>query len=251
MEKRMVVVPVSGDLQNSYETASILTRVESKEGTGEEQELRSHPFIFGLANIIFCAYMDQLIRNDTGTHYLTLYIGVEAVVSILFTMAYFMGSVKEVLIKTTSLPVSSPSRFIFVLMSSLRRPLFLGFYFTNCFFLALFFWNTRFLVGWSVVLFSLMILDIQLIIAILAILHNKISFAGLGVTILFISFILIAGSILFHQDLILGGLPLIQWVVNALSALKSGEESQAMIYANVMGGIMILSFLTGLKLMKA
>jgi hypothetical protein len=250
MEEGMVVVPMSVDFQTSLQTASLLWRVESKQDTGEGKKFRSHHAIFTLANLFLCGYFDELIRNDPGTHYLTLFIGLETALSMLFTIAYFIGSVREVLQKTKSYPISSSARFLFVLLSALRRPIFLGFFFTNCFFLCVFFWKTRVLMGWAVILYSLLMLDVQLIVAVLAVLYEKISFAGVGVILLFISFVLVTSSVLFHQDYLFGGLPLIQWVVNGLTAVRTGEESRAMFYIDAMAGIMVLLFLSGIRLVK-
>lgn len=246
----MVDVPVNTEVQTSWRTGLLLSRVEKQQETEDGRKLRSHHAVFTVANLFLCGYFDYLIRNDSGTHYLTLFIAIQTVLSMLFTIAYFVGSVKEILQKTTSYPVPSSSRFLFVLVSALCRPIFLGFYLTNCFFLCVFFWKTGMLIGWSVILFSLLIADVQLVLAILAVLYNRISFAGIGVIFLFISFALVISSVLFHQDYLLGGLPLIQWVVNGIASAQSGRESQAMLYIGSMAGLMVLLFLTGLKLSK-
>ena len=99
-------------------------------------------------------------------------------------------------------------------------------------------------------LYSLLMLDVQLTVAVLAVLYEKISFAGVGVILLFISFVLVTSSVLFHQDFLFGGLPLIQWVVNGLTAVRTGEESRAMFYIDAMAGIMVLLFLSVIRLIK-
>jgi hypothetical protein len=246
----MVVLSMSIDFEKSWQTGLLLWKVESKQDTGGEKKFRSHHAIFTVANLFLCGYFDQLIRNDTGTHYLTLFIGLEVVLSILFSVIYFIGSVKEILRKTGSFPVSSTARFLFVLLSALRRPIFLGFFVTNCFFLCVFFWKTRLLMGWAVILFSLLMIDVQLVISILAVLYNRISFAGIGVILLFASFVLVTSSVLFHHDYLFGGLPLIQWVVNGLAAVQRGEESLAMFYIDIMAGIMIVLFFAGVRFVK-
>ena len=250
MEERVVVVQMNAELSDSWETAWLLAGVESRQGTTEGRKLRSHHAAVTIANLFLCGYFDQLIHEDSGSHFLTLFLGLQAVFPVLFTMAYFLTSGKEVLLKTMCLPVSTSSRFLFIVASSVRRPLFVGLYLTTCFFFAVVFWHTRAVIVWAVLLYSFMLIDLVLIVAVLAVFHNRISFAGVGVTLLFVSFVLITSSILFHQDFLLGGFPLIQWVVRGVVAIRNGEESQAILCLDVMGGLMVLLGLIGMKVVR-
>lgn len=93
---------------------------------------RAHPFrwtvgiaALGIANLFFCAYVEQFADATTGPSALLLLLAAESCFFLTAIGGVFFGDLEGILRKTTLLPVPTNIRYQFALMGVIRNPVIL------------------------------------------------------------------------------------------------------------------------------
>ena len=206
-----------------------LLRLAGSTGSSPGSEVQAHPPIIAAINLVFCVYFERYLRNDIGSYYLSLFIFLESSTWILLMIGYFVRSLNFILVKTAVFPVTSMSRYFFVLLASLRKPVMVGLWLTNLLFLAVLYHRSLVLAVSALVLYSFMLLVLSAATASVLFFFVRLSrpATGVGVLVVLGIMVLIGGTYLFHASSLVGNVPIIVQTTSALAAIQQGETMRA------------------------
>jgi hypothetical protein len=191
----------------------------------EPARIRAHPVVFAAANLGLCAYMEHLLKADTGGHYLQLFLFLQASFCFLFTVVFHVQSLREILIKTSVFPVSGRQRFLFSVVCVLRKPLLFALWATSGLFLIVFYRHSPATAAFGIVLLSMVLLDVVLLASILSLISVR-SAAAAGALFLAVALViplLTVVSTIFHAGGVLGAVPVVSWAAAGILGMQGGE----------------------------
>lgn len=211
------------------------------------RRLRAHPAIFGIANLLLCGYFDNLIKNERGEHNLTIFIGISALICGIFFLGYFHRQAKEVLEKTSALPIPGASRVLYAWYAIASKPLFVALYSTDLLFFVVLFRTDTAIMWPALALLFLFILDIQMILTMIMIKGGRSSSAGYIMALIALVFAATVLSAVFHFDILSSGRSVIGWVTVGIYSAKWGETKTVVTIIEGMALTAVLAFFVGVR----
>ena len=234
--------------QNSWQIASQLLSIERKRASYDSAGIRLYPAFVGIANLFFCAYMEQYMKRDPQGHYLSLFLLIEFSAVALVSVGTFIKSMSELISKCTVFPAPPPSYFLFVIAGFVRKPVVVALLAGTILFLVVPLTSTPLLALLSAALAFVAFLDIELIVALLCLRLTRSTQPVAGVAILSFYMLIgvVLGSIIFHFNALLDAAPILSWTVNGIVAIRDGAPGSAIAPALAL----VLTFLAAVFLGK-
>jgi len=197
-----------------------LLAADSRRSSSRHASLKTHPFVLLVLNLFFCGYYHQFLKTDINGHYLTIFILLQSSILVVLIVGSLVQYTREIIQKSIIFPTTPWSRLFFVLASCLRRPVILAVWFSAGIFLGVVFRGDAATVVTSILVFSLMVVDLVIVAALLFLMgmQSRSLAAGLGVLIGVFLFTVLVTAIVFRMDSPLVGVPLVTWTAAAIVA---------------------------------
>ena len=208
----------------AWQIASRLLSIETRRSSLASTGPRHYPAFVVIANLFFCAYMEQYLKTDPGGHYLSLFLVIEFSVMGFISVGAIMGRLGEMILKTSIFPIPASSYLIFLVASLMRRPVILALLLSTLFFLMIPFHSSVVMASLCVFLAGSAFLDIELIIVVICLVLTRSSqpLAGFAILGLYAVVAVVLGAMVFHLDTLLDALPIISWSVKGIIAAQHG-----------------------------
>ncbi|HTK81216.1 MAG TPA: hypothetical protein VL633_02910 [Bacteroidota bacterium] len=209
-----------------------LLALDNRKGTSDEKRIRLFAGFLGLVNLIFCSYMDHLLRRENDGRMLGMLLFVELAAIAILTIGAFNKSGPEILWKSSLYPVSSFTRLSFVIISSMRRPSCRALWLTTAIFFLVYYHTVPVVAVMSVILYSLAVVTIIILVSALCAMFAKRSQPVLGLTA--ISAVVIIGvlfaSFVLRAHLVISSMPLVAWTANGILDAQRGQWGAALLH---------------------
>ncbi len=220
-------------MQTTWQTTRALLTVDRLHVTGTPQSSTLSPVLTGILNLFFCAYAERFLENDPGGRFLSLFLFLEGSVFALLVFWQFLTVAEVVLKRTRVFPTSSGDRYLFATVSCARRPVCIALWLTTMFALVLLHRTTVGGVLFAPLLYTLLILNIQIIGAALLLSlsrrgHPLTGFAALSALA---AFAVLFAFLIFQFESVLTGLPFLSWAVTGMLQAAHGKAASAALSA--------------------
>ena len=223
-----------------------LLALDNRKGTADEKRVRIFAGFLGLANLIFCSYMDHLLRQEGDGRLLGLLLFTEVSAIAIFAIGAFNQSGPEILRKSSLFPLAAFDRLSFVIIASLRRPACKALWLTTIIFFIVYYHNQPFVAMPSVLLTSLAVVTAIILLSALCAMFVKSSQPILGLVAMCAVLIIGAlfASLVLRTHVVAGWMPVIAWAVSGILDAQRGEWSAVLVRTIYMFGTagVILAF---------
>jgi len=182
------------------------------------------PIILSILNLAFCAWFQDLLRDDPEGYHLTLYLLVECTVFVLFLVGLFSESLAEILYRTRTFAVGSPSRCLLILVSNATSPAIVLYWISNILFLIVHYHGNKVAIAAIPVLFTLMVAFLVSINAVVLAGTSGAPRLPVGVLIAYLLVLsaLYTGIYVFRSETLLCKMPVLSWTVDGIFAAEEG-----------------------------
>ena len=223
-------------MNTSRRIASHLLAVDSRQGSADQGKIRTHPVLFAFLNLLFCGYMDHFLQGDIYGHYLALFLFIQCSMLTLIAVGTFIRGHDEILFKTKVFPTTQLSRLLFVLRGFLQKPASIALWLTTMLFVIVFYYRTPVVMGLSIVAVAMMVVNLELMIAVVCLrLHRSSrSVAGVAVISVLTMFGVLVATIVFQFHSLLAAAPLISWTVDIILAAQQSHVNIIAAYGLLM-----------------
>ena len=233
-------------MSRSWETISCLLAVDSRKGFAGPKRIKVQPFVFAFINLLFCVYYDQFLRGDADGHYLQLLFFVNASFFAAMVVGFFIQSNTEILLKTSIFPTTGWNRFLFVVLSTCRRPFVFSLWSTTSLFLLVFYRRNMLVMCSSVIIFTLMLLDLLIIASVLFLVGVRSSRSlSIGAPVLILGAVgILVSSVMFQIKSLLTTIPVLSWAADGILAAQRADTRALILNLTLLlivaiGGILI------------
>jgi hypothetical protein len=202
-----------------------LLDAEGKKVKPSSERTHFYAVTFGFLNLFFCGLVDWYLKQDLTVNTLSLFLLTESSLYFFFSLGYFSTGSEEILSKTDVICLPPGSRFSLVLGANLRHPLTLTLLASASFFWFVHFWGWPYSILVSFALSLLLLLNIAALSSVLFIVFSKSRQPTLStaVLLLFVLFLVVIGSLVFHLGSLLTSLPFVSWTARGIVDVVQGS----------------------------
>jgi hypothetical protein len=190
------------------------------------------PTLVAVANLVFCAFFENPIKEDPTDRTLSLFLFIQGSMILLFTLAHLSATSTEILHKTLAMPAPPPARLAFVLLSSVLSPVLQALVFSDILFLLILHHPSVVVI----VLIPLYVLGMAVTMIAFASVASAaatrrsrpqtepVAYCILGI----LGIVLL--SLYFHIPAILGFIPPMSWTAQGITAIVEGRSGLALAF---------------------
>jgi len=185
-------------------------------------------FVLAIANLLFYGVMDERLRDDQTSYYLSLILFIEIVVHCSILFLDFKSIAEEIVHKTRSLPVGPLARLAFILGSAFRNRMLLSLWVSNAVGIVSIFGIATGV--WGVILYSLLLMNVTMltgfVLLVVARYEQSSVIVGLLALIGLVSTFLV--FVLLDSATLVMGIPYILWTVNGMNLASAADWGSAL-----------------------
>jgi hypothetical protein len=213
------------------EAARHLLQVDRERGFLRRETSRLIPAAFAIANLFFSASYENSLRNDLSGYSLSIFLFIQGMIFFAVASGYYVSRSEEILLKTRIFPTTPWSRFVFVSLSNLRRPLTIALWGTDVFVLAVLHRHSVPGLLAAPVFLTLYLAAIQGVTSLVFLVFTRTGHpvSGLAAVAGLVAFGMLLGSIVFRVDSLLALVPLLAWTAEGIRGGGNGEVGSVLI----------------------
>ena len=208
------------------------------------------PAAVALANLVFCAFFEQPLHDDPTDRLLSLFLFIQGLLILLFTLAHIASAGTELLHKSLVMPIPPSARLMFVFISSASNPLFQALVLSDILFLLIVHHESVtvvLLIPLFVLAMAANILAVASVASVVAI--RKARPPGeLAAYCILGTLVLILVSLYFHIPGVLGFIPPMSWTAKGIKLMIAGGSGLALLYGAASIGLLLLMSLWGRRM---
>ena len=202
------------------------------------------PAVLAIANLFFSASYEHSLRNDLTGYSLSVFLFIQGIIFFAVSSGYYVSRSEEILLKTRIFPTTPWSRFVFVSLSNLRRPLNIALWGTDVFALAVLYRHSFPGLLAAPVFLTLYFAAIQGATSLVFLVFTRTGHpvSGLAAVGGLVAFGMLVGSIVFRVDSLLAVVPLVAWTAEGIRGAGNAEVGSVMtrfIYASLFLGAVV------------
>ena len=185
-------------------------------------------FVLAIANLLFYGVMDERLRDDQTSYYLSLILFIEIVVHCSILFLDFKSIAEEIVHKTRSLPVGPLARLAFILGSAFRNRMLLSVWASNAVGIVSIFGIAAGV--WGVILYSLLLLNATMLtgFVLLVLARHQQSSVIVGILSLIGLVSILLVFVLLDSASLVMSFPHILWTVNGMNFASGGLWGSAL-----------------------
>lgn len=193
-------------------------RLRDQRMTGEPKLIAP---LLGILNLFFLAYFERFLTGERAADSLALLLFLEIALFVVLAITRFLSVTGEVLHRAALFPMRAWDRFLFAAISNLRRPVTLLWWGSVILAFLILSHDTWQEILIPALLFTLLVLCIQMVAALLLLRAGK----GIAVAwgLLACTFGILIASLLFGEQSLLRLLLPVQWVAEAIRTAGEGN----------------------------
>lgn len=187
-------------------------------------------FALAIANLLFYGVMDERLRDDQTSYYLSFILFIEIVVHCSILFLDFRSIAEEIVHKTRSFPVGPLVRLMFILGSAFRNRMLLSLWASNAVGIASIVATGPATGLWSVFLYSLLLLNVTMLVGfvLLVVARHRQSSVVVGILGLLGLVSIVLGIVLFGSASPVMSIPHVLWTVNGMNLAAAGSWGSAL-----------------------
>ena len=192
--------------------------------SGGYRNTRLYPATVAILNLFLCASFEPHLKEG-GTYYLSVFLFLEVTLHVVLSSLNFSTFVSEILAKSRIFPTRSAQRMLFVITSSLRRPLLLALAASNVLFLLILFHSTVWAALAVAPLFVFLIFVTETLLSTFLLIATRyaIPFGGMIVLLGFLVVVVVIGAFAFRVESLVEYIPILQWATHGIIAAEAGN----------------------------
>ena len=217
-------------MQSSWHTTLSLLAVDRLQLKSAKTFARTAPILTGILNLFFCAYAERFLEEDTGGRFLSLFLFLEGSLFAGLVVVQYLTVTDGILRRVRVFPTSAWSRFVFMILSGVRRPVCVALWATTSFALILLYRNSVPGMIFAPLFYTFLILDVQVIggMALMSLSrrgHPATSLAALSALLVFA---LLLAFLVFEFESLLTGMPFLSWAVVGTLEAERGNAAASL-----------------------
>jgi hypothetical protein len=188
---------------------------------------RVFPPAVGIGNLFLCAGFEGQLKNNPAGNAIATFFLLESFVYLVLAVGYYTRPTYEILDKCRIFPLTAPSRFWFVVISNIRRPMVLFFAGSAGFFLIILYRQEPIVLFVALGTLCLLFVALQFSISALCLMVSRTPFpAAVSLGFAFLcGFALVLASLFLQTGELPGVIPPVCWAVRAVRAAGAAHTA--------------------------
>jgi hypothetical protein len=211
--------------------------------------MKLYGFALFILNLFPSGFSENLLRTDATGYSLSLFLFCHSAAYLLLALSYVSVTSREILHKAEVFPTRSISRLLFVIVGSIRHPIAIALLASNALFFLLLFRHDGIAAGIAFLIYLLLMISISVVTSFVFLFMEKRRIPA-GIALLCAALLIVAGlagSFVFHSELIMESVPLVGVCVRGIQSAVQGKYLSAVTAVAVLIGIQATTIILGTK----